>query len=180
MKFSIWVFARCRLKQTEKNICDNGTKWICEIRYIMDICKRFLFSGVLLWLDIGLFCPYPLGLLYSYQRYLNTLRPRQNGRHFANDIFKRILLNEIHCICIRISLKYVQRGPIMNMSALVQMTAWRRTGDMPLSEPMSAQFTDAYTHPTVSVDYWYCSSARGLNVKYLVKSNCTKQQQSRT
>ena len=25
---------------------------------------------------------------------LNTLRPRQNGRHFADDIFKWIFLNE--------------------------------------------------------------------------------------
>ena len=26
--------------------------------------------------------------------YLNTLRPRQNGRHFPDDIFKWIFLNE--------------------------------------------------------------------------------------
>ena len=26
--------------------------------------------------------------------YFNSLRPRQNGRHFANDIFKCIFLNE--------------------------------------------------------------------------------------
>ena len=25
---------------------------------------------------------------------INTLRPRQNGRHFADDIFKSIFLNE--------------------------------------------------------------------------------------
>ena len=25
---------------------------------------------------------------------VNTLRPRQNGRHFPDDIFKRIFLNE--------------------------------------------------------------------------------------
>ena len=25
---------------------------------------------------------------------LNTLRPRQNGRHFADDVFKLIFLNE--------------------------------------------------------------------------------------
>ena len=29
---------------------------------------------------------------------INTLRPRQNGRHFADDIFKCIFLNEIVCI----------------------------------------------------------------------------------
>ena len=33
---------------------------------------------------------------------LNTLRPRQNGRHFADDIFKRIFMNENVRICINI------------------------------------------------------------------------------
>ena len=38
---------------------------------------------------------------------INTLRPRQNGRHFADDIFKRILLKENVGISIKISLKLV-------------------------------------------------------------------------
>ena len=63
---------------------------------------------------------------------------------FADNIFKHIFLNEICCVCILISLKYVPKGPIINMSALVQMMAWRRTGDKPLSEPMLAKFTKAY------------------------------------
>ena len=32
--------------------------------------------------------------LLKLLRYVNTLRPRQNGRHFADDPFKRIFLNE--------------------------------------------------------------------------------------
>ena len=32
----------------------------------------------------------------------NTLRPRQNERHFADDIFKRIFLNENIWILIKI------------------------------------------------------------------------------
>ena len=35
-------------------------------------------------------------------------------------------------------------GPIINMTALVQMMAWHRTGDKPLSELMLAYFTDVY------------------------------------
>ena len=54
----------------------------------------------------------------------NTLRPRQNGRHFADDTFKRIFLNENITISIKISLKYVPKGPINNDSALVQIVAW--------------------------------------------------------
>ena len=68
--------------------------------------------------------------------HLNTLRPRQNGGHFADDIFKRIFLNEIIWITIKISLKFVPRGSINNIPALVQIMAWRRPGDKPLPEPM--------------------------------------------
>ena len=66
----------------------------------------------------------------------NTLRPRQNGRHFADDIFKCIFLNENIWIPIKISLKFVPKGPINNIPALVQIMVWRRSGDKPLSEPM--------------------------------------------
>ena len=44
----------------------------------------------------------------------NTLRPRQNGRRFADDTFKRIFLNENVRISIKISLKFVPKGPINN------------------------------------------------------------------
>ena len=67
---------------------------------------------------------------------VNTLRPGQNGRHFADDIFKCIFLNQNAWTPIKISLKCVPKGPINNIPALVQMMAWRRPGDKPLSEPM--------------------------------------------
>ena len=50
---------------------------------------------------------------------VNTLRPRQNGRHFADDISKCIFLNENVWIPIEISLKFVPKGPIDNILALV-------------------------------------------------------------
>ena len=49
----------------------------------------------------------------------NTLRPRQNGRHFADDIFKWILLNENVWFPIKISLKFVPKGLINNIPSLV-------------------------------------------------------------
>ena len=61
----------------------------------------------------------------------------------ADDIFKRIFFNENITILIQISLKFVPNGPIDNNPALVQVMAWRRTGDKPLSEPMLTWFTDA-------------------------------------
>ena len=67
---------------------------------------------------------------------INTSRPRQNGRHFPDDKLKRIFLNENVWISIKISLKFVPRSPINNIPALVQIMAWRRPGDKPLSGPM--------------------------------------------
>ena len=55
---------------------------------------------------------------------------------FADDIFKCILLNENVWISIKVSLKFVAKVRINNIPALVQIMAWRRTGDKPLSEPM--------------------------------------------
>ena len=66
----------------------------------------------------------------------NTLRPRQDGRHFADAIFTCNFFNENCCILINFSLKYVRKGPIDNNAALVQIMAWRRSGDKPLSETM--------------------------------------------
>ena len=68
--------------------------------------------------------------------FVNTLRPRQNGRYFADDTFKRIFLNETFRFLIEISLKFVPKGPINNIPSLVKIMAWRRSGDKPLSEPM--------------------------------------------
>ena len=74
----------------------------------------------------------------------NSSPPGQNGRYVADDIFKCIYMNENFSILIRISLNFVPMGPIYNKSALVQVMAWRRLGDKPLSELMLTQFTDAY------------------------------------
>ena len=75
---------------------------------------------------------------------VNSSLPGQNGRHFTDDFFKCIFLNAKFCILIQISMKFVPRGWFGNKWALVQIMAWRRTGDEPLSEPMLTQFTDAY------------------------------------
>ena len=51
---------------------------------------------------------------------------------------------KIYEIQIQIELKYVPQSPIDNKPALVQVMAWRRTGDKPLPGPMVTQFIDAY------------------------------------
>ena len=82
--------------------------------------------------------------VHSYSPYLsesatwfiNKLRPKPNEQYFADDIFKRIFFNENIWIPIKISLKFVPKGPINNIPSLVQIMAWRRSGDKPLSETM--------------------------------------------
>ena len=74
--------------------------------------------------------------MFLLQWQFNTLRPRQDGRRFPDDTFKRIFLKENVIILIKISLKFVPNGQIDNIPALVQIKAWRRPGDKPLSEPM--------------------------------------------
>ena len=73
---------------------------------------------------------------HSLRHTIDTLRPRQNGRKFPDDIFKYIFLQENVSISIKISLKFVPKGSINNIPALVQIMAWRRSCDKPLSEPM--------------------------------------------
>ena len=82
---------------------------------------------------------------------LNSLRPRQDGRHFPDDTFKRIFRNENVRILINISLKFVPKGLINNIPALVQIMAWRRPGDKPLSEPM---IVNLLTHECVIRLQW--------------------------
>ena len=79
--------------------------------------------------------------LMSYPTYctelaFNASRPRQNGRHSADDILKFIFVNENVWIPIKISLKFYSNGPVNNMPALVQIMAWCLPGTKPLSEPM--------------------------------------------
>ena len=81
----------------------------------------------------------------------NTLGPRQNGRHFPDDILKCIFRNDDVWISLNFSLKFVPKVSIDNIPALVQIMAWRRTGDKPLSEPMMISLL---THICVAQPQW--------------------------
>ena len=86
--------------------------------------------------------------LLIFQNYLfNTSRPRQNGRHFPDDISKYISLNENVWIPIKISLKFVPRGPINNIPSMVQIMAWRQA----IIWTNDGKFTDAYMRHSASI-----------------------------
>ena len=100
---------------------------------------------------------------------LNTLKPRQHGRHFADDTFKRISLNENIWISIEFSLKFVRKGSINNLPALVQIMAWSHTGDKPLSEAM---MIISPTHICVTRPQWVKSMPRQFQLE---RRRCIKQ-----
>ena len=91
---------------------------------------------------------------------INTLIPRQNGRQFADDTFECILLNENVWIPITIWLEFVPKGSINNIPALVQIMAWRRPGDKPLSESMMVSLP---THICVTRPQWVKNGVRKGN-----------------
>ena len=91
------------------------------------------------------------GVLIDAWFWFNTLRLRQNGRHFADDVFTCIFLYENVWIPIKISLKFVHKCPINNIPSLVQIMVWRRPGNKPLSEPMMVSLP---THICVTRPQW--------------------------
>ena len=92
---------------------------------------------------------------------VNTLRPKEICRHFADDISKCIFLNENVLISIKIPLKFIPKCPINNITALVQIMAWRRPGDKPLSEPIMITLL---THICATQPQWVNSPSRILTV----------------
>ena len=107
---------------------------------------------IVVWVNYTIFQDIsPLDHLKHLPVTFNSLRPRRNRRHFADDTFKRIFLNENVRISIKISLKFVPKGPINNIPALVQIMAWCRSGDKPLSETMMVRLP---THICVARPQW--------------------------
>ena len=70
---------------------------------------------------------------------------------FPDDIFKCIYLNGNIRISIKISLKFVPKGLINNIPALVLIMAWCRPGDKLLSEPIMVR---SLTHICVTRLQW--------------------------
>ena len=75
----------------------------------------------------------------STQLPLDKMATKFDNRHFQMHFF-----TEKDRVQIRISLKFVPKSPIDNKPPLVQVMAWRRTGDKSLPEPMMSQSIDPY------------------------------------
>ena len=125
-------FSYCIPHMYAKNGPDKKVCFQFIVFLLREICKRLL-NFIVFW------------------PFLNTLRPRQNGRPYPDDIFKRIFFNQNVWISIKISLKFVPEVRINNIPALIQIMAWCRPGDKPLSEPMMISLL---THICVTRPQW--------------------------
>ena len=140
-----WIICRMNfsLSSTWRNIkflyhpvMRNNRKWkyfLCFLEYIQRNKRKYL-QVLLTGTHLCQWCQ--IAEITIPNHLVNSSPPGQNGCHCAHDIFKRIFLNENIRISNHTSLKFVANGPIDNKSALVQVMAWRRTGDKPLPEPM--------------------------------------------
>ena len=64
--------------------------------------------------------------LHNVKYIINTLRPRQHGLHFPDDIFKWIFLNEYIWVRSKFHQTLFLGGKIDKTSILVQIVAWRQ------------------------------------------------------
>ena len=88
---------------------------------------------------------------YKY-KYKYTMRPRQNCRHFTDDIeFFCIVRRLFIHLYIQISLKIVSKGPIYNKPTLVQIMAWCWVGNKPLSDQW---WPDLLMHKYITRPTW--------------------------
>ena len=141
-----------------KKILNINGKWIARsVKYLRHVyfhskmCRRTPWFDIMLSFPCSCYGKTECEQCSTSVTAFNTLRPRQNGRLFADDIFKCIFLNENIRISNKNSLKFVPEGLINNIPALVQIMAWRRPGDKPLSEPMMVW---SPTHICVTRPQW--------------------------
>ena len=89
------------------------------------------------------YCKYPGRRPGEYE--LNTLRPTQNGRRFADDMCKCIFINEKFCILIRISLSFVIKRAVWGRN----IPPWALLQGMPRLTPVWGAVTHHWA-------WWQC------------------------
>ena len=108
---------------------------LCYKDLSWELCRQGLYiSNILVRIKSRdfIFIPMEANKLVHWESHLTRWGqdkwPPFSRRHF--------FLNENVQIFIKISLNFVPKGPIKNIPALIQIIAWRRPGDKPLSESM--------------------------------------------
>ena len=118
---------------------NTGVSWDRKTRFV-------------LWLSLINLCMY----VCFYRKYLllpvNGWHLTHWGRDKIAAIFQSTVSNGFSWMKMyEFRLKFVPKGPINNIPALVQIMAWRRPGAKPLSEPMMVRLL---THIWVTRPQW--------------------------
>ena len=92
------------------------------VKYVLSNTNTF-FPEFQIQIQIHQQKSYQIQIQIQLIKYKYTMRPRQNCRHFTDDV-----------LFIQISLKIVSKGPIYNKPTLVQIMAWGWVGNKPLSD----------------------------------------------
>ena len=125
--------------------------------------RQMTFSNAFPWMELFVFLSHislnfvPMGtslpaweatFMHRWLRYLLHVLthwgPDKMAATLADDIFTCNFFFETVLILIKISLNFVPRCPTENIPELVQIMAWHRIGDKPLSESMLTLFTGTY------------------------------------
>ena len=129
--------------------------------YATENMSKYCKTSVNIWCWINT-CPVFAGMHDKWHTYdllvsfSYNLRPLTHwGRDKMFDIFQATFSNAFSWMkmCAWVLLKFVPKGLIANNTALVQIMAWRRTGDEPLSESMMAKVGYAYMYHWVLMSY---------------------------
>ena len=103
---------------------EHTQRGICTIHHwndIYDVYMQIVYKGIKMFMKCDAWRLRDTDSLSASLSPVNTLRPKENGRHFADDIFKGIFLNENISFPIRFSLKFIPKGSINNIPALVRV-----------------------------------------------------------
>ena len=128
-QFFPWFFLLEYSSHKNLNIFITKMSWMISFKLSIPVVTRAACSGT-------------HSSLSSHCNLLTHLPLDKMATILADDIFKCIFSNENVRNSIQISLKFVPKFD--NKPALVQVMAWRWTGDKPLPEAILTQFIDAY------------------------------------
>ena len=89
----------------------------------------------------------------GYRCCINTLRPRQNGRHVPDDIFKCFFLNDNVWIAINISLKFVPWGSKQQFLSICSDNGLAPARRQTIIWAYDDKLADAYMRHSASMSY---------------------------
>ena len=143
----------------DKNPFENGYLVLYAFNKLFTMLEgSYVITGIRVFMHVSVFCI----------RVITHWGQDKMVASCADDIFKWDFVKENISFSTTIPLNFVPKGQIDKKWPLVQVMAWRRSGDKPLSEPTMALFTDVYMRHSASMSsrleqfkMWYIMAYHG-------------------